>query len=134
MRSSPSGAKIASLLSRTEAVTEATTKTGVDPFVSGEWLLVYGPRAEVPGPNANVLRHTRPDAEVDKALAAAGFAPRDAGGVQASLYGVQEPLLRPQPGTLALVPADRAADSASRSRARRCSGLRSRARRSPSSA
>ncbi|CAN5828007.1 hypothetical protein BH11MYX4_BH11MYX4_28370 [soil metagenome] len=114
MRGSPSGVKIASLLSLLDLVAEAKTKTGVDPFVSGEWLLVYGPRAEVPGPNANVLRHGKPEAEIARAVAAAGFEARDGGGggggVQASLYGVREPLLRPQPGLLALVPADRAAD------------------------
>jgi len=116
LRANASGAKIAALLSLVPVVIEGKTKTGVDPFVSGEWLLVYGARAEVPGANANVVRHTRPDTEVAKAINAAGFEARDggaSGGVQASLYGVKEPLLRPQPATLALVPADRAADLAS---------------------
>ena len=116
LRASASGAKIATMLSLVPEVVEATTKTGVDPFAHGEWLLVYGAQAEVPGANANVLRHGKPDAEVTKALEAAGFEARDggaSGGVQASLYGVKEPLLRPQAATLALVPADRAADLAS---------------------
>ncbi len=116
LRASASGAKIAALLSLVPLVIEGKTKTGVDPFVTGEWLLVYGARAEVPGANANVVRHTTPEAEVAKAITAAGFATRDGGagsGVQASLYGAKEPLLRPQPSTLALGPADRAADLAS---------------------
>ncbi len=113
MRASASGAKIATMLSLVPEVIDAKTKTGVDPFLSGEWLLVYGPRVEIPGPNANVLRHDKPDAEVTKALAAAGFEARDGGvGVQAALYGAKGPLLRPQAGMLAMVPADRAADLA----------------------
>ncbi len=115
MRANVSGAKIAALLSLVPVVLEGKAKTGVDPFGNGEWLLVYGAQAEVPGANANVVRHALPDAEVTKAIAAAGFEARDGGassGVQASLYGVKEPLLRPQPATLALVPADRAADLA----------------------
>lgn len=111
MRASASGAKIATMLSLVPEVIDATTKTGVDPFVHGEWLLVYGPRVEIPGPNANVLRHAKPDAEVTKALVAAGFEARDGGvGMQAALYGAKEPLLRPQPGMLAIVPVDRAVD------------------------
>ena len=116
LRASPSGAKLAALLSLVPAVIDGKTKTGVDPFASGEWLLVYGAHAEAPGANANVVRHAKPEAEVTKAIAAAGFEARDGGassGVQASLYGVKEPLLRPQPATLALVPADRAGDLAS---------------------
>ena len=111
MRGSASGAKIATILSLVPEVIDASKKTGVDPFVHGEWLLVYGPRVEIPGPNANVLRHAKTDVEVTKALAAAGFEARDGGvGMQAALYGAKEPLLRPQAGMLAMVPADRATD------------------------
>jgi hypothetical protein len=110
LRASPSGAKIAQLMSVVPAVREAKARTGVDPFADGEWLLVYGPQVAVPGANANVVRHARPEAAVTTAIADGGFEAGDGGGMRADLLGVRDVLLRPQPGTLALVPADRATD------------------------
>jgi hypothetical protein len=99
-RASRSGAKVMEMLSLLPDVREARARTGVDPFADGEWLLVYGGKVAVPGPNANVVKHTKADADVTKALTA-----RARG---AEIYGVKDVLLRPQPGILALVPGDRA--------------------------
>lgn len=112
-RANPSSAKILLLMSALPAVIAAKTRTAVDPFADGEWLLVYGAQPGVPGANASVVRHGRPETEVTMAIADAGFEPREAGppgALRAELYGVHDVLLRPQPATLALVPSDRAAD------------------------
>ncbi len=113
MRANRSGANALRTMSLLPAVIDAKARTGVDPFADGDWLLVYGAEVGVPGPNANVVRHSRPEADVARAIADGGFEARDAapmGSVSADLLGVHDVLLRPQPGTLALVPADRAVD------------------------
>ena len=113
MRANTSGANVLRMMSVVPSVIDAKARTGVDPFADGEWLLVYGAEMAAPGPNANIVRHGRSDAEVTRAIADGGFEARDAnppGSVRADLLGVRDVLLRPQPGTLALVPADRAAD------------------------
>jgi hypothetical protein len=112
MRSTRSGAKVLKMLSVFPEVIDARSITGVDPFADGEWLLVYGSGFLVPGRNANVVRHLRPEAELTRAHADAGLAASDAGpnAVRAEIYGVRGVLLRPQAGLLALVPSDRAAD------------------------
>lgn len=121
MRASPSGAKIVKMMSAFPDVIDATARTGVEPFADAEWLLVYGSRAAVPGPNANVIKHARPEATVAKAVADGGFEAWDAGApvslgaagaLRGEAYGVRDVLLRPQPGVLALVPGDRARDLA----------------------
>jgi hypothetical protein len=115
LRANRSGARILEMMSMLPAVTQAKARTAVDPFADGEWLLVYGPQVAVPGANANVVRHARPEAEVTRAIADGGFEPRapEAGaGLGAEIYGIRDVLLRPHPGTLALVPEDRAADLA----------------------
>jgi hypothetical protein len=100
------------LLSLLPAVADAKARTAVEPFADGEWLLVYGSRVAIPGPNANVLKHMRSDADVSRAIADAGLAASDAGvgAVHAELYGVKDVLLRPQPQMFALVPSDRASE------------------------
>jgi hypothetical protein len=122
MRASPSGAKIVKMLSLVPDVIDAKARTGVDPFAEGEWLLVYGSAIGVPGPNANVLKHARTEAELAKAAADGGFESWDAGAappgagtpgaLRGEVYGVRDVLLRPQAGLLALVPEDRARDLA----------------------
>lgn len=123
MRASPSGAKIVKMLSLIPDVIDTKTRTGVEPFEDAEWLLVYGSRVGVPGPNANVVKHSRPEAVVAKAVADGGFeawdagasaavAPGTTGAMRGEMYGVRDVLLRPQPGVLALVPGDRARDLA----------------------
>lgn len=113
-RANRSGAKVMKMLSLLPDVIDARARTGVDPFADGEWLLVYGSKVAVPGPNANVVKHARAEAEVAKAMADGGFQARDAGttSVHSEIYGVRDVLLRPQPGMLALVPGDRASDLA----------------------
>lgn len=112
MRTTRSGAKILKLLSVVPEVIDARSKTGVDPFADGEWLLVYGSSVRIPGTNANVVKHLRSEAELTRANLDAGLEASDAGAgaVRAELFGVRDVLLRPQAGVLALVPADRAAD------------------------
>lgn len=112
MRATRSGGKILKMLSVVPDVIDAHAKTGIDPFSDGEWLLVYGSKVAVPGPNASVVKHLRAEADVTKATARAGLEPSDAGAgaVRARLYGVRDVLLRPQPGVVALVPGDRAAE------------------------
>jgi hypothetical protein len=73
-------------------------------FADGEWLLVYGSKVAVPGPNANVVKHAKADADVTTALASHSRG--------AEIYGVKDVLLRPQVGMLALVPGDRASELA----------------------
>jgi hypothetical protein len=114
MRGTRSGAKVLKTMSVIPAVIEAKAKTGVDPFADGEWLLVYGSKVELPGPNANVVKHGRSDGEVTKTIADAGLDAWDAGtstnAFRADIYGVCDVLVRPQPGVVALVPGDRARD------------------------
>lgn len=114
MRATRSGAKVLKMLSVLPDVIDARAKTGVDPFADGEWLLVYGSRVAVPGPNANVVKHLRAEADLTRANVDAGLEAFDAGpsAVRAEIYGVRDVLLRPQAGVLALVPSDRAADLA----------------------
>lgn len=129
MRASPSGAKIVKMLSVVPDLMDAKARTGVDPLADAEWLLVYGSKVAVPGPNANVMKHARSESDVARAIGDAGTgaweawdagAPRAAGlaspgttgAVRGELYGVRDVLLRPQPGVLALVPGDRARDLA----------------------
>lgn len=113
MRASPSGLKVLQMFSVVPEVMRARMRTGVDPFADGEWLLVYGSSVAAPGPNANVLKHIRSEAEVTKAVADGGFEAWDGGvGVRAEMYGVTDVLLRPQPGVMALVPTDRARELA----------------------
>jgi len=114
MRATRSGAKVLKLLSVLPEVIDARAKTGVDPFADGEWLLVYGSSTRIPGPNANVVKHLRAEAELTRANVDAGLEAFDAGpgAVRAEIYGVRDVLLRPQAGVLALVPADRAPDLA----------------------
>lgn len=123
MRASASGVKILKMMSVVPDVMDAKARTGVDPFADGEWLLVYGSKAEVPGPNANLVKHVRPDAEVTRALADGGFEPLGtspgaasisgtAGAVRGELFGVRDAVVRPQSGLMALVPLDRAHDLA----------------------
>jgi len=127
MRASPSGAKLARVLGALPPIVDTKARTGIDPLAHGTWLLVYGSSLEVPGPNANVLRTSRTDAEIGAALADAGLGPTtdagDAGaaashgafpdaGIPADVAGVRDVLLRPQPRVIALVPSDRAADLA----------------------
>lgn len=123
MRASPSGAKIVKMLSVIPDVIEAKARTGVEPFADAEWLVVYGSRVAVPGPNANVIKHVRPEGAVAKSVADGGFeawdagssapvAPGTGGAVRGAMYGVRDVLLRPQPGVLALVPGDRARELA----------------------
>jgi hypothetical protein len=122
MRATPSGAKVVKMLSVIPEVIETKARTGVDPFQDSEWLLVYGSKVEVPGPNANVVKHGRPAAVVT-AMLDAGIEAWDGGSSASSpvgtaraarveMYGVRDVLLRPQPGVLALVPGDRARDLA----------------------
>jgi hypothetical protein len=101
-RASRSGAKVMKMLSLLPDVREAREHTGVDLFADGEWLLVYGGKVAIPGPNANVVKHAKAEADVTRALAD--------GGVE--IFGVKDVLLRPQPGMLALVPSDRAPELA----------------------
>lgn len=114
MRAARSGAKVLKMFSVVPAVIDAKAKMGVDPFADGEWLLVYGSKVEIPGPNANVVRHGRSDAEVTRTIADAGLEAWDGGAsanaFRADIYGVRDVLVRPQPGVLALVPGDRARD------------------------
>jgi hypothetical protein len=119
MRASRSGAKVLKMLSVVPEVIDAKSRTGVDPFADGEWLLVYGSKVEVPGPNANVVKHTRPESAITAAVADAGLEAWDGGAaagmtgaVRAELYGVRDVLLRPQAGVLAVVPGDRVRDLA----------------------
>lgn len=118
MRANRSGANVLNMLSVIPSVIDAHAQTGIDPFADGEWLLVYGSKVEIPGPNANVLKHARSEAQVTKAIADAGLPPWDAGAgtpgtaVRSELFGVRDVLLRPQPGIIALVPSDRAHDIA----------------------
>lgn len=123
MRASPSGAKIVKMLSVVPEVIDTKARIGVEPFEDSEWLLVYGSQVGVPGPNANVVKHARPETTVAKAVADGGFeawdagasaaaAPGTAGAMHGEIYGVRDVLLRPQPGVLALVPGDRARDLA----------------------
>ena len=88
------------------SVKEMKAQTGVDPLADGEWLLVYGSKVALPGPNANVLKHTKATL-----LADAGVADAGADGF-VELFGVRDVLLRPQADVLALVPSDRARDLA----------------------
>ena len=116
-RANPSGAKVLKMLSLLPEVIDARARTGVEPFAEGEWLLVYGAKVAVPGPNANVVKHAKAEADVTRAMADGGFEAWDAGasssnGVRAEIYGVKDVLLRPQPGILALVPGDRAGELA----------------------
>ncbi|MDB4934480.1 MAG: hypothetical protein JWP87_1452 [Labilithrix sp.] len=120
MRATRSGAKVLKMLSVVPEVIEARSRTGVDPFADGEWLLVYGSKVEVPGQNANVVKHGRPEAAVTSAMTDAGLEAWDGGGaagtngaVRAEIYGVRDVVLRPQSGVLAVVPGDRAGDLAS---------------------
>jgi hypothetical protein len=125
-RATRSGAKVTKMLSVIPEVIEAKRRTGLDPFADGEWLLVYGAKVAVPGPNANVVKHARAEAEITRTMADGGFGAWDAGasttplspltpaasGVRAEIYGVSDVLLRPQAGIAALVPGDRARDLA----------------------
>jgi hypothetical protein len=119
MRAAPSGAKVLKLLSVIPGVIDAKATTGVDPFADGEWLVVYGSKVEVPGPNANVVKHARSEGAVTSAFADAGLEAWDGGAgagttgaVRADVYGVRDVVLRPQLGVVALVPGDRARDLA----------------------
>jgi hypothetical protein len=118
MRASRSGANVLTMLSVMPGVIDAHAQTGIDPFSDGDWLLVYGPKVSIPGPNANVVKHARSEAQVTKAIADAGLPAWDAGAgtpgtaVRSELFGVRDVLLRPQPGIVALVPGDRASDLA----------------------
>lgn len=98
MRATRSGANLLKMLSVIPEVIDARAATGIDPFADGEWLLVYGAGFLVPGRNANVVKLPR---------AQDGGRPRSE---PTEIYGVRDVLLRPQPGVLALVPGDRAAD------------------------
>jgi hypothetical protein len=109
MRANASGANIAKMFSVVPAIVEVKKKTGVDPFADGEWLLVYGSKVEVPGPNAHVVKHTKSEAELTKAIAASGVSSADG---HAQMLGVRGVLLRPQASVLAFVPDDRAKDFA----------------------
>jgi hypothetical protein len=113
-RATRSGAKVMKMLSVIPEVIDARARTGVDPFADGEWLLVYGSKVAVPGPNANVVKHGRSEADVARTMADGGFEDSDAGAgpgsVRAEIYGMKGVLLRPQPGVVALVPGDRARD------------------------
>ena len=122
-RANRSGAKVTKMLSVIPEVIDAKRRTGLDPFADGEWLLVYGAKVAVPGPNANVVKHARAEAEITRAMADGGFGAWDAGaptlassaaasGVRADIYGVNDVLVRPQAGIAALVPGDRARDLA----------------------
>jgi hypothetical protein len=125
-RATRSGAKVTKMLSVIPEVIDAKRRTGLDPFADGEWLLVYGAKVAVPGPNANVVKHARAEAEITRTMADGGFGAWDAGapttplspltpaasGVRAEIYGVSDVLVRPQAGIAALVPGDRARDLA----------------------
>ncbi|MDB5212948.1 MAG: hypothetical protein JWO86_875 [Myxococcaceae bacterium] len=126
-RASASGAKVTRMLSVIPEVIDAKRRTGIDPFADGEWLLVYGTKVAVPGPNANVVKHGRAEGELTKTMADGGFEAWDAGApststsppsaatanaVRAEIYGVNDVVLRPQPGIVAVVPGDRARDLA----------------------
>jgi hypothetical protein len=126
-RATRSGAKVTKMLSVIPEVIDAKRRTGLDPFADGEWLLVYGAKVAVPGPNANVVKHGRAEAEITRTMADGGFSAWDAGapsmpsstppsaaasGVRAEIYGVNDVLVRPQAGIAALVPGDRARDLA----------------------
>jgi hypothetical protein len=122
-RTTRSGAKVTKMLSVIPEVIEAKRRTGLDPFADGEWLLVYGAKVAVPGPNANVVKHARAEAEITRMMADGGFGAWDAGaptspltpvasGVRAEIYGVSDVLVRPQYSIAALVPGDRARDLA----------------------
>ena len=116
-RASRSGATVLKMLSVIPEVIDGKTRTGIDPFADGEWLLVYGAKVGVPGPNANVVKHAKAEAAVTRTMADGGFeawdaAPPSAGGVRAEIYRVKDVLLRPQPGIVALVPGDRAGELA----------------------
>ena len=128
-RATRSGAKVTKMLSVIPEVIEAKRRTGLDPFADGEWLLVYGAKVAVPGPNANVVKHASAEAEITRTMADGGFGAWDAGapttpttpptpiapaarGVHADIYGVSDVLVRPQTGIAALVPGDRARDLA----------------------
>ena len=115
MRTTRSGAKVLKMLSVMPDVIDANAQTGIDPFADGEWLLVYGSQVSMPGPNANVVKHARPETQIAKAIADAGMEAFDAGAgtaARSELFGVRDVLLRPQPGIIALVPGDRAHDLA----------------------
>jgi len=118
MRANRSGANVLKMLSVVPGVIDAHAQTGIEPFADGEWLLVYGSSVALPGPNANVIKHARPEAQVTMAMADAGLPSWDAGAgtpgtaVRSELFGVKDVLLRPQPGIMALVPGDRAHDLA----------------------
>jgi hypothetical protein len=99
-RATRSGAKVTKMLSVIPELIDATRRTGLDPFADGEWLLVYGAKVAVPGPNANVVKHARAEAEITRT------------SVRAEIYGVNDVIVRPQAGIAALVPNDRARDLA----------------------
>ena len=118
-RATRSGAKVTKMLSVIPEVIDAKRRTGLNPFADGEWLLVYGAKVAVPGPNANVVKHGRAEADLTRTMADGGFEAWDAGapsavasGVRAEIYGVNDVIVRPQPSIAALVPGDRARDLA----------------------
>jgi hypothetical protein len=114
-RATRSGAKVTKMLSVIPELIDATRRTGLDPFADGEWLLVYGAKVAVPGPNANVVKHARAEAEITRTMADGGFEAWDAAAptsVRAEIYGVNDVIVRPQAGIAALVPNDRARDLA----------------------
>lgn len=105
-RATRSGANVLKMFSIMPDVIDMKRKTGVDAFAEGEWLLVYGSRTMVPGPNANVVKHATSESEITRATTAAGIT----GDGHVRLFGVRDTLIRPQPGILALVPNDRATE------------------------
>lgn len=122
-RATRSGAKVTKMLSVIPEMIDAKRRTGLDPFADGEWLLVYGAKVAVPGPNANVVKHALAEAEITRTMADGGFGAWDAGvpaipasvaasGFCAYIYGVNDVIVRPQAGIAALVPGDRARDLA----------------------